>query len=141
MSKEWGAARSWTPAASTPAALSTNRASKSPWFVWTSHEGPASPAWSRSSPVTAVFKCSSAPFFTAVSARARQYSQGEQMAAEGACRAAATSSDRFGSRERATAPSSSFRPGTPLAWPLRYSSSRAGRSSSEKASTREPQGR
>ena len=136
MSKEWGAARSWTPAASTPAALSTNRASKSPVVVRT-----VQPPLVRSSPVTAVFKCSSAPFFTAVSARARQYSQGEQMAAEGAWRAATTVSDRFGSRERATAPSSSFRPGTPLAWPLRYSSSRAGRSSSEKASTREPQGR
>ena len=77
---------------------------------------------------------------TAVSARARQYSQGEQIAAEGAWRAAVTAGDRLGSRARASSPVSRARPGTPLAVPRRCSSARVSRSAGVKPSTREPQG-
>ena len=92
MVKLAGAANSWTAWADTPAALITYRLRKSPRLVRTSQLSAC-----RSRPVTAVSSRRSAPLRTAVSARARQYSQGEQMAAVGAQRAAATWADRLGS--------------------------------------------
>ena len=136
MSKAWGAAMSWTASAETPAALTTKRASNVPRLVWTRH--PASVRWR---PVTAVSRRRSAPFRTAVSARARQYSQGEQTAAEGAWRAAITASESSGSRVRACAPVRNSSPGTPLLFPRSQRASSTARSSGENAATRDPQAR
>ena len=112
-SKLWGAAMSWTVSESTPAAFMTYLAWMSPLSVWAVQK--PSPL---ESPVTAVLSLSSAPFFTAVSAKARHISQGETMAAEGAQSAALTVPASSGSRLLASSPDIISSPSTPFFTPL-----------------------
>ena len=102
----------WISSANTPAALTTARAAKSPWLVWTIQPSPA-----RSRPVTWVSKENSTPFLAALSARPKVSSKGHTMPEVLASRAPCTSSERLGSKARACSPVSSSMSGTPVATP------------------------
>ena len=87
---------------------------------------------------TLEFSFRSAPFLTAVSAIAMQYSHGLIMPAVGAHSAAITSSEILGSRFLTSSPESISHPSTPFATELERSFSIVLQSSSLNASTYEP---
>ena len=122
-----------TRSASTPAAFTTARASKSPFAVCSRQ-----PPLIFSAPVTAVSKWSSTPFSTAASASASARSHGSTMAALGAYSAPHTASERFGSMASVSSRVSTRTPGTLFATPFSYRRRTVAISSSEKASTRLP---